>query len=74
MRINAQSELHSFHEFLTQKLQSQNADLTPEQAVAQWRERQETIASVQRGLDDLDAGRVNSADEVLDRLGRAASR
>ena len=74
MGIKAQTDLQSFHEFLTQKLQSQNTDLTPEQAVAQWRERQATIASVQRGLNDLDAERVNPADEVLDRLKRAAPR
>ena len=72
MPTETQTELHSFHEFVAVQLQGPGANLSPEQVLAMWRERRETIASVRRGLDDLDAGRVKPAADVLERLGRDA--
>jgi predicted transcriptional regulator len=72
MPAETQTELRSFHEFVAAQLQSRDASQSPEQVLAMWRERRETIASVRRGLDDLDAGRVTPAADVLERLGRDA--
>jgi predicted transcriptional regulator len=72
MPPETETELQNFHEFVAGQLQGRAANLSPEQVLAMWRERRETIASVRRGLDDLDAGRVKPAAEVLERLGRDA--
>lgn len=69
MPADTQTELHSFHEFVDTQLRSHGANLSPEEVLAMWRERRETIASARRGLDDLDAGRVKPASDVLERLG-----
>jgi hypothetical protein len=37
--------------------------MTPEQALAQWREQQETIAAIQEGLADAAAGRTKPLDQ-----------
>jgi predicted transcriptional regulator len=70
MSTTTQSELQSFHEFVGRQLSNGGSNLSPEDALLLWRERQETIASIQRGLDDVDAGRVKPWREVLDRLGK----
>lgn len=62
--------LASFHIFVGEQLQSGAATLSPEQVLAMWRERMDTIASVSRGIADIDAGRTRSADEVLEELRR----
>jgi hypothetical protein len=56
--------LESFHRFIGQQLESDAAiGMSPEQALAQWREQQETIAAIQEGLVDVEAGRTKSLDE-----------
>ncbi|MFQ5730881.1 MAG: hypothetical protein ACE5KM_02885 [Planctomycetaceae bacterium] len=70
MPTETQTELQSFHSFVAEKLQNGGLELSPERALALWRERRETIASVERGLEDVDAGRVKPAREVLERLGQ----
>ena len=68
MSMSTNSDLESFHLFIGEQLQAGGAPRSPEQILAQWRDRVETIASVQRGLDDVDAGRTRPAHEVLEEL------
>ena len=71
MIIN-QSDLDSFHQFASRAIAQGGQGLSFEDLVAQWyeqqghaqRERAETIASVQRGVDDAEAGRLREAAEV----------
>jgi hypothetical protein len=37
--------------------------MSPEEALALWREEQETLASLREGLDDVAAGRTESLEE-----------
>ncbi len=56
--------LQSFHQFLGRQLESAAAALiSPEQALALWREEQETIAAIREGLVDVDAGRTKPLDQ-----------
>lgn len=67
MTVKLSSDLASFHAFVAQKLQH-NHNITPEQALAEWREHQETIESIRRGLDEVEAGRTEPAEKLLERL------
>ncbi len=62
------TDLEVFAEFVESLLADGQATLSPEQVLAQWRERAETIAAVQRSMEDIEAGRVRPADEVLEEL------
>jgi predicted transcriptional regulator len=65
-RINT---LASFHQFVGQQLASEDtAQMSPELAVAIWREREETLAAVREGLADIEAGRTFSAEDVIRQL------
>jgi len=68
MSAAVKTNLEGFHEFVAEKLRNGEVRLTPEQALVQWRERVETIESVQRGLADVEAGRSRPADEVIEEL------
>jgi predicted transcriptional regulator len=68
MSTSMSNELASFHDFVGEKLRAGGTPLSPEQVLAQWKERVETIASVERGLDDVEAGRTRPAQEVIDEL------
>lgn len=68
MATDANADLAHFADFVRARLASGENALSPEQALAQWRERQETIAAVRRGLDDVEHGRTRPADEVLEHL------
>ncbi len=58
--------LADFHQFVAHQLESDaTAQMTPELALALWRERQESIAAIQEGLADVEAGRVFPAEEVV---------
>jgi predicted transcriptional regulator len=58
--------LEKFHQFIGEQLQSDaTAHMSPEQALAAWRERQECIAAIQEGLADVEAGRVKPLDQFL---------
>lgn len=58
------TNLQSFHEFIGKQLESEAAVLmSPEQAVALWREQRESIAAIREGLEDIDAGRTVPLDE-----------
>jgi predicted transcriptional regulator len=42
--------------------------MSPEQALALWREHEESLAAIREGLADVEAGRTRPADEVLREL------
>ena len=50
-------ELSKFHEFVGEQLNNCEFNITPEEVLDRWREHKETIASIQGGLDDVEAGR-----------------
>ncbi len=63
----SQYEIDSFHSFATGVLTNGDRNQSMEDLVERWRsqrEEMETLASIQRGVEDADAGRVNSLDEV----------
>jgi predicted transcriptional regulator len=63
------STLESFHEFVARQLASGTAaQMSPEQALARWREREESLAAIREGLADVEAGRTRPAEEVLREL------
>lgn len=68
MSSPAISELFSFREYLDQRIASGEAELTPENALRDWREMQESLQSIRRGLADADAGRIRTAESLLDEL------
>ncbi len=58
--------LEDFHRFIGEQLQSDAAtQMTPEQALALWRERQECVEAIQEGLADVEAGRTRPLDQFL---------
>jgi hypothetical protein len=66
MSVN-QSQLDSFHQFAVQVLAQRGEDVSLEDLLVEWRakqDREETIASVRRGVNDADAGRIRDAAEV----------
>jgi len=63
------STLESFHQFVGQQLAATTAEpMSPEQALALWRERQESLAAIREGLADVEAGRTRPAEDVLREL------
>ena len=64
MRAPDESMLASFHQFIGEQLHSDTGvSISPEQALALWRERQETIEAVREGLADVEAGRTKPFDQ-----------
>ena len=58
--------LEEFHKFIGEQLRSDaTAHMSPEQALAAWRERQECVAAIQEGLADVEAGRTKALDQFL---------
>lgn len=58
--------LASFHQFIGQQLASESAaQMSPELALAMWRERQDAVAAIREGLADVDAGRTYPAEDVI---------
>ena len=74
MSVEMSNDLAEFYRFIEKKLRTIGNSMTPEQALAEWREQVETMASIRRGLDDARAGRVHPAGEVLDELRRELDR
>jgi hypothetical protein len=62
MPSSLENELHEFHRFLGQKLESGRADLSPEEALDEWRRghpdahANDEIAAIQEALDDMVRG------------------
>lgn len=64
MTTRTLTPLESFHEFVGRQLASPTSEpMSPEQALALWRERQESLAAIREGLADIKAGRVKSFEE-----------
>ena len=64
-------DLRDFEQFVIQAAAGSDDDLALEDYVCLWRARQEresTCEAIREGLDDLNAGRVRSADEVIAEL------
>ena len=57
--------LASFHQFIGQQLASESAaQISPELALAMWRERQDAVAAIREGLADVDAGLATLQDDL----------
>ena len=64
-------DLEDFERFVLGRLRDEPSELSLEDYVCLWRaerEREDTIAAIQEGLDDLAAGRVRPAEDVLSEL------
>lgn len=68
MSSSAISELSSFQEYLGNRIAYGEVGLSPEQALSDWCELQESVASIRRGLADADAGRIRPVEIVLNEL------
>jgi predicted transcriptional regulator len=69
-------DIPAFRVFLDEQLASGGAFLTPAEALALWEHRnasdkeRETVEAIQRGFEDIDAGRVRPAGEAVAELSR----
>lgn len=63
MAVQVRNNLQSFHQFVGEQLANGGAQLSPEQVLAMWRERLETIEAVREGLEAVDAARTKPLDE-----------
>ena len=71
------NELQEFHRFLSEKLRGPATDISPEQALDEWRRAhpdtsfEEDVAAIQEALDDVDNGDRGIPFEQFDREFRA---
>ncbi len=72
MATERANDLRAFKGFIDEQLSNGGADLTLDEALARWEyenapedEREETIRAIQRGLDDMHAGRTRPAEDAL---------
>lgn len=77
METDPSNDLRPFRGFIDEQLAAVGSHLTLEQALSLWEyehvspeEREETIQSIGRGLDDLSSGRVTDAFEFTERTRR----
>ncbi len=60
------NNLASFHQFVGEQLASDAAaQMSPELALALWREREEALAAIREGLADVEAGRTYPSEDVM---------
>ena len=62
-----QQDIDSFHRFAVEKLSNGATEFTLEECLCMWRterEEAETVDSVRRGEQDIEAGRHHTLDEV----------
>lgn len=62
-----QHELDNFHRFASDTIGKEQGDVSFEELLERWHgqhERNETVASIERGLQDAAAGRMKSLSEV----------
>jgi predicted transcriptional regulator len=70
-------ELRDFEHFVMSSSEGGNDELALEDYVCLWRAQQEqesTRAAIREGLDDLDAGRIRAASDVVSELREKLSR
>ncbi|MEI8379920.1 MAG: hypothetical protein WCJ09_07320 [Planctomycetota bacterium] len=61
MNFSEPSGLESFHKFVGKQLASEAAVLmSPEEVLALWRIKQENLAGIREGLDDVSAGKTKT--------------
>jgi hypothetical protein len=72
--MNILNELREFHGFLAEKLKNGGADLSPEEALDEWRqlhpdpeEFEDDVAAIQPALDDVANGDTGIPLEEFDR-------
>ncbi|RUL88011.1 hypothetical protein [Tautonia sociabilis] len=75
MATDRANDLQAFRSFIDEQLASGATDLTLDEALARWEyenspeeEREETLRAIQRGLDDMYAGRTVDAFEFVERM------
>jgi hypothetical protein len=75
MATERANDLRAFRDFADETLSNGEAEVTLEEALALWEYenspeegREETLRAIQRGLDDLDAGRTVDAFEFVERM------
>ncbi|MFO0975980.1 MAG: hypothetical protein U0996_06250 [Planctomycetaceae bacterium] len=68
MSSPALSELQNFREYLDRRIADGDIELSPENLLREWREMRESMQSVRRGIADADAGRIRTAESLLDEL------
>lgn len=66
MSIEPDSDLANFHRFVSQQLATGGSNRTPEEVLAMWREREETIVAVREGLEAIDAGQTTPLEEFAE--------
>lgn len=77
MATDRANDLRAFRGFIDEQLAGTDADLTLDEALVRWEyensseeEREETLRAIQRGLDDMHAGRTVDAFEFVERMRR----
>ena len=72
MATDRSNDLRAFKVFIDDQLANGGTELTLDEALSRWEyenspeeEREETIRAIQRGLEDMYAGRTKPAEEVL---------
>ena len=71
MIMVSQSDLDSFHCFATDQITKIGRQISLEQLVEEWqiqRADAETVASIRRGVEDAEAGRVQSLSDLDARI------
>ena len=64
-------ELDRFHRFASEKIGNGGSDLSWDELFIEWRsagERDEINTAIRKGLEDVEAGRVQAADEAMETI------
>lgn len=60
LKTSEATGLQSFHNFVEKQLASNSTSpMSPEEALAAWREEQVTLAAIREGLEDIAAGELS---------------
>jgi len=66
MEVVTRDDLKSFHEFVGEQIVTGGEDLAPDQVLAMWQDRIETIKAVREGLEAVEAGRTKPLAQFAD--------
>ena len=67
MLMRSEDRLEEFHKFVGEQL-ARGDKSSPKQALHEWNERLDALDGIRRGLADVRAGRLRSADEFTKEL------
>ena len=77
MEVDRGNDVLAFRSFLDERILKEGAGLTLEEALGLWEyensgeaDKEETLAAIREGLEDLSAGRTRPAREVFEELRR----